>query len=101
LEYYQADFSALDDVRRLAEAIEAKHDRLELLINNAGIGPTTRGKVKREASRDGHELRFAVNYLAPFLLTHLLLPMIRTSAPARIVTLPPAAQYPIHSSTPL
>jgi|SRR5215468_6462829 len=98
LEYYQADFSSLDDVGRLAEAIEAKHDRLELLINNAGIGPTTRGKVKREASRDGQELRFAVNYLAPFLLTHLLLPMIRKSAPARIVNVASAGQYPIDFS---
>src|SRR5262249_2629184 len=98
LEYYQADFSALDDVRRLAEAIEAKHDRLELLINNAGIGPTTRGKVKRETSRDDHELRFAVNYLAPFLLTHLLLPLIRKSAPARIVNVASAGQQRIDFS---
>jgi NAD(P)-dependent dehydrogenase (short-subunit alcohol dehydrogenase family) len=75
LEYYQADFSSLDDVRRLAEAITAKHDRLEILVNNAGIGSTTRGRMERETSRDGHELRFAVNYLAPFLLTCLLMPL--------------------------
>jgi NAD(P)-dependent dehydrogenase (short-subunit alcohol dehydrogenase family) len=92
LQYYQADFSSLDEVRRLAEAIGAKHDRLELLINNAGMGSTTRGKVEREVSRDGHELRFAVNYLASFLLTHLLLPLIRKSAPARIVNVASAGQ---------
>jgi NAD(P)-dependent dehydrogenase (short-subunit alcohol dehydrogenase family) len=98
LQYYQADFSSLDEVRRLAEAIGAKHDRLEILINNAGIGSTTRGKVEREASRDGHELRFAVNYLAPFLLTHLLLPLIRKSAPARIVNVASAGQRRIDFS---
>jgi NAD(P)-dependent dehydrogenase (short-subunit alcohol dehydrogenase family) len=85
-------------VRRLAEEITAKHDRLELLINNAGIGSTTRGKVERETSRDGHELRFAVNYLAPFLLTHLLLPLIRKSAPARIVNVASAGQQRIDFS---
>jgi NAD(P)-dependent dehydrogenase (short-subunit alcohol dehydrogenase family) len=98
LQYYQADFSSLDEVRRLAEAIGAKHDRLEILINNAGIGSTTRGKVEREVSRDGHELRFAVNYLAPFLLTHLLLPLIRKSAPARIVNVASAGQRRIDFS---
>jgi NAD(P)-dependent dehydrogenase (short-subunit alcohol dehydrogenase family) len=97
-EYYQADFSSLDEARRLAEAIEAKHDRLEILINNAGIGSTTRGKAERETSRDGHELRFAVNYLAPFLLTHLLLPLIRKSKPARIINVASAGQYPIDFS---
>ena len=50
LEYYQADFSSIDEARRLAEAIEAEHGRLELLINNAGIGSTTRGKIEREIS---------------------------------------------------
>jgi NAD(P)-dependent dehydrogenase (short-subunit alcohol dehydrogenase family) len=98
LEYYQADFSSLDEARRLVGAIGAKHDRLELLINNAGIGSTTRGKVEREASRDGHESRFAVNYLAPFLLTHLLLPLIRNSAPARIVNVASAGQQRIDFS---
>ncbi|MEJ0068594.1 MAG: SDR family NAD(P)-dependent oxidoreductase [Pseudomonadota bacterium] len=58
---------------------------LDLLINNAGVGSKSHGVTGRELSRDGYELRFAVNYLAPFLLTHLLLPTIRRSAPARIV----------------
>jgi NAD(P)-dependent dehydrogenase (short-subunit alcohol dehydrogenase family) len=98
LEYFQADFSSPEEVRRMAEEIKTKHDRLELLINNAGIGFTTRGEMERETSRDGHELRFAVNYLAPFLLTHLLLPLIRKSAPARIVNVASAGQYPIDFS---
>jgi NAD(P)-dependent dehydrogenase (short-subunit alcohol dehydrogenase family) len=98
LEYFQADFSSLEEVRRMAEEVKAKHDRLDLLINNAGIGFTTRGEMERETSRDGHELRFAVNYLAPFLLTHLLLPLIRKSAPARIVNVASAGQYPIDFS---
>jgi NAD(P)-dependent dehydrogenase (short-subunit alcohol dehydrogenase family) len=82
----------------MAEEIQAKHDRLDILINNAGIGFTTRGEMEREISRDGHELRFAVNYLAPFLLTYLLLPLIRKSAPARIVNVSSAGQYPIDFS---
>jgi NAD(P)-dependent dehydrogenase (short-subunit alcohol dehydrogenase family) len=98
LEYFQADFSSLEEVRRMAEEIKAKHDRLDLLINNAGIGFTTRGEMERETSRDGHELRFAVNYLAPFLLTHLLLPLIRKSAPSRIVNVASAGQCPIDFS---
>jgi NAD(P)-dependent dehydrogenase (short-subunit alcohol dehydrogenase family) len=98
LEYFQADFSSLEETRRMAETINAKHDRLELLINNAGIGFTTRGEMEREKSRDGHELRFAVNYLAPFLLTRLLLPLMRKSAPARIVNVASAGQYPIDFS---
>jgi NAD(P)-dependent dehydrogenase (short-subunit alcohol dehydrogenase family) len=56
-------------------------DRLDILINNAGIG--TAGP--RQTSAEGFELRFAVNYLAGFLLTLLLLPLIKNSAPARIV----------------
>jgi NAD(P)-dependent dehydrogenase (short-subunit alcohol dehydrogenase family) len=94
LEYYLADFSSLAEVRRLAEAIDARHDRLDILINNAGIGFGSRGG-NRELSRDGYELRFAVNYLAPFLLTRLLLPLLRQSAPARIVNVASAGQYPI------
>ena len=50
--------------------------RLDLLINNAGIGFGPRDAMRREISRDGHELRFAVNYLSGFLLTQLLLPTL-------------------------
>jgi NAD(P)-dependent dehydrogenase (short-subunit alcohol dehydrogenase family) len=94
LEYYRADFASLDEVRRMAHDVTAAHDRLNLLINNAGIGFGTPG-AGRETSRDGYELRFAVNYLAPFLLTHLLLATLRRSVPARIVNVASLGQYRI------
>lgn len=91
---YRADFSTLAEVRRLAAEIESDHQRLDLLINNAGIGAGPSGTL-REESADGHELRFAVNYLAPFLLTNLLLPLLERSAPARIVNVASVGQAPI------
>jgi NAD(P)-dependent dehydrogenase (short-subunit alcohol dehydrogenase family) len=94
LHSYLADFSSLEEVRRLAEEVKRDHARLDLLVNNAGIGAGSRGSG-REESADGYELRFAVNYLAPFLLTHLLLPLLRRSAPARIVNVASAGQAPI------
>ena len=66
-----------------------------MLVNNAGIGTTQPGGGRRLESEGGYELRFAVNYLAPFLLTRLLLPTLRRSAPARIVTVSSAGQAPI------
>jgi NAD(P)-dependent dehydrogenase (short-subunit alcohol dehydrogenase family) len=94
LHSYLADLSSLEQVRRLAEEVERDHARLDLLVNNAGIGGGG-GRSRREESLDGHELRFAVNYLAQFLLTHLLLPLLRRSAPARIVNVASAGQAPI------
>lgn len=91
---YVADLSSLDDVRRLAREILAGEERLDVLINNAGIGSGPSGS-RREVSADGHELRFAVNYFAPFLLTHLVLPLLGQSAPARIVNVSSAGQEPI------
>jgi NAD(P)-dependent dehydrogenase (short-subunit alcohol dehydrogenase family) len=81
---YVADLASLGDVRSLAARVAAGHDRLDVLVNNAGAGSGSRGAA-RELSRDGHELRFAVNYLAPALLTRLLLPLLRKAAPSRIV----------------
>ena len=95
--FYLADFSSLDEVGALADAIERDHDRLDILINNAGIG-TSGGDGGRQMSRDGHELRFAVNYLAGFLLTRRLLPLLRASSPARIVNVSSAGQQPIDFS---
>ncbi|NRP86675.1 (S)-1-Phenylethanol dehydrogenase [Ensifer adhaerens] len=92
--FYPADLSSLDDVRSLADAIERDHTRLDVLISNAGIG-TGGGNAKRELSRDGHELRFAVNYLAGFLLTRRLLPLLKASGHARIVNVSSAGQQPI------
>jgi NAD(P)-dependent dehydrogenase (short-subunit alcohol dehydrogenase family) len=92
--FHGADLSSLAEVRQLAETIRQQTDRLDLLINNAGIGTAGSGGV-RETSKDGYELRFAVNYLAGFLLTALLMPLIKASAPARIVNVASLGQYPI------
>lgn len=75
-----ADFASLSDVRRLAALVRARTDRLHVLVNNAG------GAVmERTLSQDGIERTLAVNHLAPFLLTNLLLDLLKGSAPARIV----------------
>lgn len=95
LETCVADFSSLRDVRRLADEVSARHDRLDVLLNNAGIGRGPTGRQTREESADGYELRFQVNYLAPFLLQHMLLPLLRRAAPARIVNVASVGQAPI------
>jgi NAD(P)-dependent dehydrogenase (short-subunit alcohol dehydrogenase family) len=87
----QADFASLDDVRRLAGEVE----RIDVLVNNAGIGSGMPEGRERAESRDGYELRFQVNYLAHYLLTRLLLPLLERSAPARIVNVSSAGQAPI------
>ena len=73
LALYLADLSSLAEVRGFAEQVLAEHERLDVLVNNAGIG---RGDGSREVSEDGYELRLAVMYLAPFLLTGLLEPLL-------------------------
>src|ERR1043166_2451143 len=92
--FYQADLSSLAGTRRLAEAVIADHRRLDVFISNAGIGSRGGGAGRRE-SADGHELRFAVNYLAGFLLAHLLLPLLKAGAPSRIVNVASLGQHPI------
>jgi NAD(P)-dependent dehydrogenase (short-subunit alcohol dehydrogenase family) len=86
-EFLAADLVSLAEVRRLGEIVRQRTERLDILINNAG--------TSRQTSADGHELRFAVNYLAGFLLTHLLLPLLQQSAPARILNVASAGQQPI------
>ena len=76
-----ADFSQLAEIRRLADEILSAHDRIDVLVNNAGLL-----SPKYRLSADGFELTFAVNHLAPFLLTNLLLDNLKAAAPARIVT---------------
>ena len=95
--FLAADLASLAEVRRLADEVRQQTDRLDLLINNAGIG-TAGNAPGRQTSADGHELRFAVNYLAGFLLTHLLLPLLKASAPARIVNVASAGQQAIDFS---
>ncbi len=88
---YLADLASLAEVRRLAAEVAGEFPRLQLLINNAGIGFGRPG-AGRQTSADGFELRFAVNYLAPFLLTRLLLPNLLAAAPARIVNVASVGQ---------
>jgi NAD(P)-dependent dehydrogenase (short-subunit alcohol dehydrogenase family) len=95
LNYYLADLSSLAEVRRLAEEVSSDHERLDVLVNNAGMGSGPSDGASRRESKDGFELVFAVNYLSCFLLTNLLLPLLRGSAPARIVNVASAGQAPI------
>jgi len=95
LRWYRADLASLADVRALAERVTADEPRLDALVNNAGIGTTLPGDGARQVSADGYELRFQVNYLAHYLLTRLLLPLLERSAPARIVNVSSAGQAPI------
>lgn len=81
---HRADFASLAEVGALADEIAAL-PALHVLINNAGIGAGLPDSPDREESADGLELRFAVNYLASFVLTTRLLPLLERSAPARIV----------------
>jgi NAD(P)-dependent dehydrogenase (short-subunit alcohol dehydrogenase family) len=77
---YLADFATLADVARLATMVAADYPKLQILINNAGLLTD-----HRQTSSDGYELTFAVNYLAPALLTRLLLTTLKKNTPARIV----------------
>jgi NAD(P)-dependent dehydrogenase (short-subunit alcohol dehydrogenase family) len=91
--FYRADLASLAEVRTLARAVLDNHERLDLLINNAGIGGGA--QTGRSTSADGHELTFAINYLSHFLLTRELLPLLERSAPARIVNVASAGQSPV------
>ena len=92
LRAHVADLSSLSQVRALAERVESEEDRLDVLVNNAGVAL---GDRERRLSEDGYELTFAVNYLSHFLLTMRLLPLLRRSAPARIVNVASIGQAPI------
>ena len=87
VEFMQADLSSQESIRGLAEAFTDKYDQLHVLVNNAG-GVFS----KRETTVDGLEMTFALDHLAYFLLTDLLLPVLEQSAPARIVNVSSAAQ---------
>lgn len=87
----QADFAELAQVARLAERIRGLTDDISVLVNNAGVS----SGHARQLSADGHELCFAVNHLAPFLLTKRLLPLLRAGAPARVVNVASLSQTSI------
>jgi NAD(P)-dependent dehydrogenase (short-subunit alcohol dehydrogenase family) len=93
---YVADLSSLGEVRGMAERVLSERDRLDVLVNNAGIISR-----ERERSEDGFELTFAVNHLSHFLLTGLLVPVLRDSAPSRVVNVASAAQNPIDFDDPM
>ncbi|MFE4871223.1 SDR family NAD(P)-dependent oxidoreductase [Streptomyces sp. NPDC056682] len=88
-----ADLSSLAEVEYLAEQVRAVTPRLDVLVNNAAVGFGPPGET-RQTSRDGHELRFAVNYLAPVALTRSLLGLLTRTAPARVVNIGSVGQAP-------
>ena len=91
--FYRADLASLDEVRRLADAVLRDNKRLDILINNAGVGFVF--DTTRKFSVEGYEMHFAVNYLAHYLLTKRLLPRIVASAPARIINVSSGSQTAI------
>lgn len=92
VETLTADLSSLVQVRRLAGEVLARYDRLDVLVNNAGIITT-----RPQTTVDGFETTFATNHLAPFLLTTLLRRLLENSAPARVVTVSSAVHQQIRT----
>jgi NAD(P)-dependent dehydrogenase (short-subunit alcohol dehydrogenase family) len=90
-----ADLASLDQVRELADRITADHNAITLLVNNAGVGAGRPPYRRRQLSADGHELRLAVNYLAPVLLARRLIRPLENGAPARIVNVGSVGQAPV------
>jgi NAD(P)-dependent dehydrogenase (short-subunit alcohol dehydrogenase family) len=100
LEWYGADFSDIDQVHAMADHIRGRHTQLHLVINNAGINPSSSAAPDsgREESKQGYELRFAVNYLAGFALIRDLYPLLNQTAkysPTRVISVSDARQSPI------
>ncbi|MEV1026595.1 SDR family NAD(P)-dependent oxidoreductase [Streptomyces sp. NPDC050264] len=91
---YLADLSSLGEAAELGRRVAAEHPSLGLLVNNAGVG-AGRDAHCREVSRDGYELRFAVNYLAPVLLTRALRAPLRAAASAQVLNIGSIGQSPV------
>ncbi|WP_030315096.1 SDR family NAD(P)-dependent oxidoreductase [Streptomyces sp. NRRL B-3229] len=98
-EGFVADLASLAEVRDLGARVAEARAGLDVLINNAGMGAGSPG-TGRELSADGHELRLAVNYLAPVALTRALLPTLTANAPARIVNVGSVGQEPLDFDDP-
>jgi retinol dehydrogenase 12 len=92
VETVTVDLSSLVQVRRLADEVRARYDRLDVLLNNAGVITQ-----RRRLTGDGLESTFAVNHLAPFLLTNLLRDLLQRSAPSRVVTVASAAHKQVRA----
>ena len=90
--FYRADLASFDQTREFGESLLRDYERMDVLVNNAGFGSAPN---ERLVSEDGHEFRFQVNYLSTFLLTHMLMPRLRSSTPSRIVNVSSLAQSPI------
>ena len=90
LDFFAADLSSLQQIRKMAGEIQQKYNRLDVLINNAGVAAN-----RHEMSEDGYEMTFAVNHLAVFALTFLLLDLMTLSAPSRIINV----SSMVHSSS--
>jgi NAD(P)-dependent dehydrogenase (short-subunit alcohol dehydrogenase family) len=88
IEIEVCDLSDLSEIRRFAESFQARHERLDLLVHNAGVLPQ-----ERTHTPDGVELTFATNVLGPFLLTSLLLPALLDGAPSRVITVSSGGMY--------
>ncbi|MGA8477730.1 MAG: SDR family NAD(P)-dependent oxidoreductase [Chthoniobacterales bacterium] len=94
IQFCRGDLSSLTEVGELARQVTSDVARLDVLVNNAGVG-FGQDAAKRELSQNGYELRFAVNYLASYLLTERLLPLLKASSPARIVNVASVGQAPL------
>ena len=90
--FYAADFASPAQIRQFAETILRDYSRLDVLVNNAGIGTVP---ADRQLTAEGHEVRFQVNYLSGFLLTRLLLPRLLASAPSRVVNVSSLSASPV------
>ena len=88
--FYRADFASLAEIRALGETILRDYDRLDVLVNNAGI--FFPNSAERRLSEDGYELNFQVNYLSGYVLTRVLTPLLEASAPSRIINVSSGAQ---------
>jgi retinol dehydrogenase 14 len=91
IELLVADLASQKAIHQLVKEFRAKHHKLHVLINNAGLNLS-----KRSLSENGIEMTFAVNHFAPFLLTHLLLDALEAAAPARVINVTSDMQRPIH-----
>ncbi len=97
LKYYNGDFASLDEVNELTDSLLKDNKNIYFLINNVGIGTGKRWDNRRELSKDGLELRFAVNYLAHVLLTERLLPVLKPYE-STIINVASVGQVPIDFS---
>ncbi len=100
IEVVLADLSEPRDVCEMAQHVRERFPRVDVLVNNAGVGFGA-DETERQETADGIELRFAVNYLAGYVLTRELVPLLAASAPARVLNVASAGQQPINFDNPM